>query len=465
MSRARECRPMLRVRIAVIALCSIFFAVAVSDGIIWMMFRHTLMNEAKQTILRLESAERYEYQKYFHRIEELPNDLQLQYYYKQKANDYIICLRGEQEIHNQTILAAADLKQIEWERDDDRLLGTLEAGGTKLLVDQMTQPGGITIIVLHDLSGVMRRLRLLALQMLGILLVVCVIAAGVLYLLLRRMMKPLGELSERTRQIAAGAYHERATVGRLDEIGLLATDFNKMAEAVEEKIASLADSEQRKTMFMADFSHELKTPLTAISGYAQTLRTVKLSDEDRAEALDYIYSESKRLDRLAKKMMRLMQLDRTESLQMTEISCADLLNAVAASCQPIAKRLDIRLKIESCSGTVSGDFDLLHDAICNLTENAMKFSQAGQTVLLGAADGCMTVQDFGCGISQDEIKNLTEPFYMVDQSRSRQSGGAGLGLSIVKQIVQLHGANMEIESALGEGTTVKLHFVYTPLNT
>lgn len=107
MSRARECRPMLRVRIAVIALCSIFFAVAVSDGIIWMMFRHTLMNEAKQTILRLESAERYEYQEYFHRIEELPNDLQLQYYYKQKANDYIICLRGEQEIHNQTILAAA----------------------------------------------------------------------------------------------------------------------------------------------------------------------------------------------------------------------------------------------------------------------------------------------------------------------------------------------------------------------
>ena len=239
---------------------------------------------------------------------------------------------------------------------------------------------------------------------------------------------------------------------------MLAEDFNKMADAVQEKIAALTDSEARKTMFMADFSHELKTPLTAISGYAQTLRTVKLSADDREEALGYIYSESKRLDRLAKKMMRLMQLDRTESLQTEEIDCEKLLNAAAATCKPNAQRLGISLQIERCSGTVRGDFDLLHDALCNLTENAIKASSDGQTVTLRAENSCITIKDCGCGIPQDEIKNLTEPFYMVDKSRSRSEGGAGLGLSIVKMILQLHGAEMAIESTVGKGTIITLQF-------
>ena len=157
-------------------------------------------------------------------------------------------------------------------------------------------------------------------------------------------------------------------------------------------------------------------------------------------------------------MMRLMQLDKTESLQMAEIGCAKLLDAVAATCKPIAEKKNIRLQIEKSSGSISGDFDLLHDALCNLTENAIKASTAGQTVTLTAENGRITVKDEGCGIPQDEIKNLTEPFYMVDKSRSRSEGGAGLGLSIVKQIMQLHCAEMEIESEIGKGTIMTLHF-------
>ena len=216
---------------------------------------------------------------------------------------------------------------------------------------------------------------------------------------------------------------------------------------------------------MADFSHELKTPLTAISGYAQTLRTVKLSEEDREEALGYIYTEIKRLDRLAKKMMRLMQLDSEESLQMLPVDNKQLLRAVIETCKPAAEQKGVALRTGECGGTVRGDFDLLHDAMCNLADNAIKASGPGQTVILSASDDALTVTDEGCGIPKDEIKNLTEPFYMVDKSRSRQSGGAGLGLSLVKRIAQLHGAELEIESTVGEGTTVKLHFVYTPLNT
>ena len=157
-------------------------------------------------------------------------------------------------------------------------------------------------------------------------------------------------------------------------------------------------------------------------------------------------------------MMRLMQLDRTVSLQMSEIDCAKLLDAVTATCKPNAEQHRILLRIEHCEGTVTGDFDLLHDALCNLTENALKASTAGQTVTLRAESGSITVKDEGCGIPAEKIKNLTEPFYTVDPSRSRSTGGAGLGLSIVRQITQLHGAGMTIESAVGKGTEIRLQF-------
>ena len=451
----------LRTKITVIAALVILLAAAVSDGVIWMFCRRALMGEAQQTVcgeMMLLQSKYAEYQTHYKGV--MSNSEQC-FFFKQYGSDYVICLRGKQEIFNQTVLTPEDLQNMELSnprQGQPAAIGKLQIRGHKLLIAKAEYPDLIEIYVVHDLADVTRRLRLLALGMLGVLLVVCVTAVIVLYLLVRRTMQPLGVLSDSAKQIAAGAYDERAAVGGADEIGLLAEDFNKMADAVQEKIASLAESEQRKTMFMADFSHELKTPLTAITGYAQTLRTVKLSADDQAEALGYIYSESKRLDRLAKKMMRLMQLDKTESLQMAEIGCKKLLDAVTATCKPIAEKKNIRLQIEKSSGSISGDFDLLHDALCNLTENAIKASECGQTVTLRAENGRITVQDEGCGIPENEIKNLTEPFYMVDKSRSRSEGGAGLGLSIVKQIMQLHGAEMQIESEAGKGTIIMLHF-------
>lgn len=454
----------LRTRITAIAALIILLVTAISDGVIWMICRSVLMHEAEQTALRqmTELQSDLERQEMRYGLKTM-SDPELSFFFKQRGDEYVICMCGDKILYNQTVLTETDLAEIK-----EHSVRYSEIAGRPVLIVYSEQAAGSNILGLcqiTDLSPVMRRQRLLALGMLGVLLVVCIPAMIVLYLLMRRTMKPLGILSESAKQIAAGAYEERAAITDSDEIGLLAEDFNRMADAVQEKIAVLTDSEQRKTMFMADFSHELKTPLTAISGYAQTLRTVKLSEDEQEEALSYIYSESKRLDRLSKKMMRMMQLDRTESLQMTEIGCKELLDAVAETCRPLAEKLNIRLQIGQCSGIIHGDFDLLHDALCNLTENAFKASTAGQTVTLSAENGCITVQDEGCGIPQEEIKNLTEPFYMVDKSRSRSAGGAGLGLSIVKQIVRLHGAEMEIQSEPDIGTAVILHFVYTPLNT
>ena len=454
----------LRTKITAVAALVILIAAAVSDGVIWGICRRALTREAEQTALRQMAELQADLERRKMQNGGDLNAQELAFFFKQRGDDYIICMHDGEMVYNQTVLTAADLisetAKIPLTNEEYRLSNTTVSGrpvliASSYLQDMRTQ---VSLYRITDLTPVSRRLRLLALGMLGVLLGVGIPAVIVLYLLMRRTMQPLGVLSESAKQIAEGAYEKRAAVSGQDEIGLRAGDFNKMADAVQEKIAALTDSEERKTMFMADFSHELKTPLTAISGYAQTLRTVKLSEEDKEEALGYIYSESRRLDRLAKKMMRLMQLDRTESLQMTEIDCAKLLDAVEATCKPNAEKRGVRLQIGESGGTVRGDFDLLHDALCNLTENALKASAEGQTVTLSAENGCITVEDHGCGIPQDEIKNLTEPFYMVDKSRSRSAGGAGLGLSIVRQIVQLHGAEMTIESELGAGTIITLQF-------
>lgn len=458
----------LRTRITLIAWLVILLAAALSDSIIWMICRRALMNEAEQTALRQITVLQSDVQLFQMRSGTAVSDRELAFFFKQRGDDYAICLNGQTTVFNQTILTPDDLYGAEVRSTLQYMphgCGYAEISGHPLLIAEAIGPNGLMLYHITDLSAVTRRLRLLALGMLAVLLCISLPAGILLYLLLRRTLQPLQMLSERAKHIAAGAYDERAAVSGADEIGLLAQDFNLMAEAVQAQIRALAESEQQKTMFMADFSHELKTPLTAISGYAQTLRTVKLSADDRMEALGYIYSESRRLDRLAKKMMRLMQLDRTESLQMRPIDNTELLNAVIATCQPAAKQNGVSLQISACEGSVTGDFDLLHDALCNLTENAVKASAAGQTVRLSAAADLLTVTDSGCGIPPEEIKKLTAPFYTVDKSRSRESGGAGLGLSIVAQINRLHGIEMEIESAPEHGTRINLHFVYAALNT
>ena len=445
----------LRIRITMIAAFVILLAAAVSDGIIWSICRSTLMNDTKQTAYEKMRSLSGDYRAFSERANGALSVAEQRYFFKQRGDDYVICLDGTTEIYNQTILTPADLLGME-KADDSQ--GMLQIAGHKLVIFSEETADGFTLYVVQDLSDITHRLRLLALGMLGVLLGVGIPAVIVLYLLLRRTLKPLSSLSDSAKQIAAGAYDERVSVHTEDEIGLLAQEFNRMAEAVQEKVCALAESEQQKTMFMADFSHEMKTPLTAISGYAQTLRTVKLSEEDTEEALSYIYSESKRLDRLAKKMMRLMQLDRTETLELQPIGNKELLDAVLATCQPVAEKKGIALKIAECTGSVRGDFDLLHDALCNLTDNAVKASSSGQTVTLSAENDLLTVTDEGCGIPQNEIKKLTEPFYMVDKSRSRKSGGAGLGLSLVAQINRLHGIRMEIESEPEHGTQIRLLF-------
>jgi len=210
-------------------------------------------------------------------------------------------------------------------------------------------------------------------------------------------------------------------------------------------------------LFKGNLTHELKTPLTAISGYAQTMRTVELSADDKNEALTYIYEDSKRLDRFAKKMMRLLEVDRDTEIAMEEISLDKLFEAAVRTCTVSAKDKDITLNIGGCNGTIQGDFDLMCDVLINLIDNAIKASPEGASVNLYTENEDIVVEDYGCGIPESEIARITEPFYMVDKSRSRKSGGAGLGLALTKLILNHHGMEMRVESEVEKGTKITVY--------
>lgn len=174
-------------------------------------------------------------------------------------------------------------------------------GNGNYVIFRMNLQDEIDVYQIVSMAEVQNNVRRLAGYMLSIIFAVAGITMFVLFIILRHVLQPLQELNETTKRLAKGNYGERVVVRSKDEIGQLEESFNKMAEAVETSTRNLEESERRKTLFMGNLTHELKTPMTAISGYAQTLLSAKISRENQEAALLYIYEECGRLERLFKK--------------------------------------------------------------------------------------------------------------------------------------------------------------------
>lgn len=271
------------------------------------------------------------------------------------------------------------------------------------------------------------------------------------------MTAPIRKLARSARQIAEGNYSVRANVKSNDEIGILATQFNHMAQELEQHIASLELASQQQKDFTASFAHELKTPLTSIIGYADTLRSRRLPEEQQFEAASFIFSEGRRLETMSHSLLRLFSLE-NETPQMRTFSSRSLAEAVEESiAYPLRQRkLTLELRVED--RPIYGEYSLLTILLYNLIDNARKASEPGSKItLLGipTPNGyCFAVKDRGRGIPPEAIERITEPFYMVDKSRSRAEGGAGLGLALSQRIAELHNAKLHYESVVGKGTVV-----------
>ena len=312
------------------------------------------------------------------------------------------------------------------------------------------------------------------------LVIILLISGLIVYFLTKLLTRPLEKLNELTDNFAEGNFKERSKIRSHDEVGLLSDKFNHMADSVENHIEELGDMIHRRDQFVADFTHEIKTPMTTIIGYADTIRSVDLPREDEVKAANYIFSEGKRLEQMSAHLFNLIYLKDGE-ITKQPVNTQALGETVVETVLPAIKNAGLSLESDFESISILGDSALIKTAFINLIDNARKATCAAEdsdkcdssedrkTILFSGRiigdekekDNLkyeFVVEDHGIGIAENDIERICDEFYMVDKSRSRSEGGAGLGMSLVAAILNKHNAQLQIESELGKGTKMIVTF-------
>ncbi len=254
---------------------------------------------------------------------------------------------------------------------------------------------------------------------------------------------------------------------RCDAIPVILSEKEEVLIILMKDVTKERELDSARKEFISNVSHELKTPLTSIHGYAETLLDDDFSDlETVKHFLSIIEAESARMSRLINDLLDLQKIEEGKAVfDFEEVEISDVVKYVSRIVKPMAESLGVDVKISCNSGiTVNGDFDRLVQAILNLTDNAIKYTSQKEKgekrveLSCGFADKecILIVKDTGLGIPSDSISKLFDRFYRVDKARSRKVGGTGLGLSIVRMIVKRHGGRIEVSSEKGVGSEFKI---------
>jgi heavy metal sensor kinase len=280
------------------------------------------------------------------------------------------------------------------------------------------------------------------------------------YALATRSLAPLGWMADQARKISDRTLHTRLEIGNAaEELTVLAASFNELLSRLDQSFESMR-------RFVADASHELRTPLAVIRGEADVALEKDRSPADYRESLAVIQDESRRLSRLVEDLLNLARADAGHvKLRMGEFYLNDLMAECCRSAQSLASAREIDLECGGCADDVSfrGDEELLRRLVLNLLDNAIRYTPRGGKVTAAIeARGDelrLRVSDTGIGISPEAVPHVFERFYRADKARSRNEGGFGLGLSIVKWIAESHHGAVELTSNPGAGSTftVLLH--------
>ena len=281
---------------------------------------------------------------------------------------------------------------------------------------------------------------------------------GLLSLILSTALtSSLGKVSRAARQMANGNLTVRLHTKAKDEVGQLSSDFDHMADKLEENIADMENTMAAQERFMGSFAHELKTPMTSIIGYADLLRTQALEGKDAQDAANYIFSEGKRLESLSWKLLQL-HLAKHEKPDLETVEVDRFVVQIVRQLRPVYEKSSIHLTCRTQPGSWQMDPELMESVVTNLMDNSRKAMEHGGMIVLTVDfpdSNCrIRIADNGCGMHPDVLKHLTEAFYRVDKSRSRAQGGAGLGLSLCNEIVRYHNGRLLFESKPGQGTCV-----------
>ena len=316
---------------------------------------------------------------------------------------------------------------------------------------------GNVIGIMFAVKPVQSSLKAYTMSMAGMYLSSALFAAAlsflVIYAFTAKMTKPLRQMSNATKSYAKGDFSKRVQVRGSDELAELCNSFNRMASAL-----SVLESSRRS--FVANVSHELKTPMTTISGFIDGILDGTIPEEQREEYLQRVSSEVKRLSRLVVSMLNLSKIEAGElDLKYKEFDISNLLlNCMLTFEQEIEKKeINISGFENIKNTTVCADRDMIYQVVYNLIDNAVKFTQQKGEITVSVdrrIDGnvIVSIKNSGEGIDSEEISRIFERFYKVDKSRSYDIKSAGLGLYLCKTIIDMHGGKISVESEKGSYT-------------
>lgn len=293
---------------------------------------------------------------------------------------------------------------------------------------------------------------------LGLALFAAILLSGSIFVF---TVVPLNKVNTGLVSIATGDYGVRLEEKGSVEFKLLARNVNRMASAVQMNVERLDTIATSRKHFVDSFAHEMKTPLTSIIGFADILRSRRnVTDQQRMDYSNIIIEEATRMKSLSGKLLEMATTD-TANIDLEDVFVPELLMEVYNSTVPLVAKKHITLRIASKRVWIRADRELFKSLLYNLIDNACKASEENSELrMVCVTEGdraLISVADDGVGMAREDLIRVTEPFYMVDKSRSRRAGGAGLGLSLCSEICKRHNAQFTIDSILGEGTMVTVN--------
>lgn len=282
--------------------------------------------------------------------------------------------------------------------------------------------------------------------MLFVILVIIIGCVLISHLLTKQLMLPIKEMAENIDDVPSESVYK---------------ELSPFIERIREQHENILASAKNRQDFTANVSHELKTPLTAISGYAELIENNMVDSEKQIKFAGDIKKNADRLVVLINDIIRLSELDHSEAgVNFTKQNLYEVAKERVELLQNNAAKKNVSLSLSGTDTFVLSNRGMLIELLDNLIQNAIRYNEPGGKVIVEISknnnDTVLTVKDTGIGIPEEDKDRIFERFYRVDKSRSRETGGTGLGLAIVKHIVELHDGKIELDSTLGKGTTVKI---------
>ena len=316
-------------------------------------------------------------------------------------------------------------------------------------------------VMIHSpLAPIQSNLRAIQLAVLYSFLIGIALTSLLAFIFSRQVTGPILKINNVARAIAGGDFSQKIIFKPGDELGMLAESINELSQQIREKIFTIEKIDSTRRGFVASISHELRTPLTIIQGYTEALMDGMAGDDlQRDKYLMNIYEETLRLRRLVDDLLDLRRLETGNlSINLERVDLSEIIQSVSNLFLETISQRDVKIKVNISMVPLlaRGDRDRLKQVVINLVDNAVRFNPDGGTVDIKGerlAGGIkVSVRDQGPGVKEEERELIWERFYKSDSSRTRGRSGSGLGLAIAKQIIDMHGGQVGIESVPGQGS-------------